>query len=125
MIDLPDGLLPLRAEPEVRPPVDPRSLRVDKMKAAAPDGEAFWKAVFVVARRVARARGGLVHPSDIRIAAELDDVKPPHSAWWGSLAAKLKDAGWEQVFLPQRNPIASRNGAKEHYAYRIPQGVEA
>lgn len=112
----------LAPESGPRPPVDPRTLRVDRIPALAPDGEAFWRDVMVVALRVARARG-MVHPSDVRIAAELEDVKPPHANWWGSLAARLKDSGWRQVLSVQRNPIASRNGAKEIYAYAPPEVV--
>lgn len=108
---------------EAQPPVDPRTLgvvRVDRMGPAAPDGERFWRDVLVVALRVARARG-MVHPSDLRIAAELEGVKPPHPNWWGSLAAKLKSAGWVQRYAPQRSPITSRNGAIEHMAYSPPE----
>lgn len=111
--------------PDARPVGGRGGVRVDvaRMAPAAPDGEAWWAAIVPLAARVAAARGGWAYVSDIRAQAELDSVLPPHSSWWGSLAAKLLERhGWRQDFAPRRNPTASRNGAREFYRY-APGGV--
>jgi hypothetical protein len=120
------GELLLGSAPDLRPPVDPRTLRtvrVDALEPAADDGRAWFDGVLALATRMARATGSL-YPSDLRAAAEADGLTPPAgkaaSAWWGSAVAKLVAADWTKEFAPRRNPAPSRNGAAEIYRYLPP-----
>ena len=103
----------------------PRTVVAD-LAPAADDGARFWRDVLAFADRMGRVAPVPLHPSTIRIAAELEGIRPPREVeeagnpWWGSLASKLLRLKWEPRSLRQRNPIASRNGAAEHTAYLHP-----
>lgn len=114
--------LDLRAVPEARPPVDPRTLRrVDRMTPAAPDGEAWNAAVEALAERM--AADGPLYPSALHVAAEAFGEPPQGPGAWGSLFARLRARGWTKVYAPRTSRVEARNGAEEPFAWVKPEGV--
>lgn len=112
--------LDLHAVPEVRPPVDPRTLRVDRIVPAAPDGEAWNAAVEAMADRMAAV--GPLYPSALHVAAEYMGEPPQGSSAWGSLFARLKARGWVKTYAPRTSRVEARNGAEEPFCYLPPGG---
>lgn len=103
--------LNLQAEPELRPPVDPKTLRVDRMTPAAPDGQDWLSCVLRVARDLAAADGSLT-PSRLRERCATLGLEPPHPNHWGSVWARLRTAGWQRG-QEQVSRTATRNAARE------------
>lgn len=111
--------LDLHAVPEVRPPVDARTLRVDRIVPAAPDGEAWNAAVEALAERM--AADGPLYPSALHVAAEPLGEPPQGPGAWGSLFARLKAQGWRKVYAPRMSRVEARNGAEESFAWLRPE----
>lgn len=106
--------LDLHATPEARPPVDPRSVpgvRVDRLQPAAPDGAEWLAKVLAVARDLGREEGSLT-PSRLRQRCSTLGLKPPHSAHWGSLWARLGSDQWRRGG-ERTSKTETRNAARE------------
>lgn len=103
--------LDLHAVPEARPPVDPRTLRVDRILPAAPDGQEWVGRVLAVVRDLAACDGCLT-PSRLRERCATLGLTPPHPNHLGSVWARLRAAGWQRG-QEQVSRTATRNAARE------------
>lgn len=115
-------LLGLKAAEDLRPPVDPRTLRVSTHKPAAPDGEEWLEAVVRSAEQLG-VQQGRFSPSELRKRCEERGCgRPPNGKpqWWGIAYGRLRDLGWTKDLLDATSTLRSRNGAKDVWEWIAP-----
>jgi hypothetical protein len=113
----------LRSEPDLRPPVDPRTLRLREVVPVAGDGDAWMAGVLACARELGESHGRF-RPSELRQVCQARGLGAPPSGkaqWWGIAYGRLRDLGWTKELLDETSSVRSRNGAKDVWEWISPR----